>query len=85
MTPTDIHQQLLNAYGDQTVGAATQRGGWWQWQWTTSAGADLYEHCMQLSYTAGENAQLMVVIIDGVIVLSVPVVVSMGINRRHYF
>jgi len=40
---------------------------------------------MQLSYTAGENAQLMVVIIDGVIVLSVPVVVSMGINRRHYF
>ena len=28
MAPTDIHQHLLNVYGDQTVNVSTVRGGW---------------------------------------------------------
>jgi len=28
MPPADIHQHLLNIYGDQTVDVSTVRGGW---------------------------------------------------------
>ena len=37
-TPTDIHQCLLNIYGDQTVDVSRV---------IISAGADFYEHGMQ--------------------------------------
>ena len=47
MAPTDIHQCLLRAYGDQTVEVSTVR--WWvvrfssgdKQQWVTSTGADV--------------------------------------------
>ena len=71
----------------QVVSGAFQQ--WWQQQWSTSTGADLYKRGIQLLFTAGEGAQLVVVTVlkslfcswefalpNGVIVLFVPVVFS---------
>ena len=63
-----------------------------------SIGTDIYEHSMQLLFIAGENAQLMVVIVlktvfcsqeftlsNSATVLFVSVVAFTEKNRRHYF
>jgi len=79
---------------------STQWGGvwqqWWQWQWVTSTGADFYEHTMQalLNYwwksiaNGGDCIEKQfcrweIALSSGVIVLFV--VISMEINRKHYF
>ena len=62
MAPTDIHWHLLNGYGDhnhgckhsEVVGSAFQE--WWQQQWVTSTGTDVYELVDELLFIAGENA-----------------------------
>ena len=48
MAPIDIHQHLLNIYGDQTMDVSTVR--WWVvyfssglQHWVTSTAADFYE------------------------------------------
>jgi len=49
VAPMDIHQRLLNVYGDQAVDAAQWgTGGAFQWwQWVTSTGVVFYERNMQ--------------------------------------
>ena len=66
MASTDIHQHLLNVYGDQTVDISTV---WW-WvvhfssgdsDYVTSAGADFMSTACQLLFISAKNVQLMVV------------------------
>ena len=53
MAPVDIHQCLLNAYGDQPVGVSTVRQ---RMVWVTSTCG---EH--RLFFVTGEDAQVVVV------------------------
>jgi len=62
IAPIDIHQHLLNVYGDQTVDVSPKSGAFQQWwQWVTSAGADFYKRSMQAlvrcwkKYTANDG------------------------------
>ena len=70
MAPIDIHQHLLNIYGDQKVDESTVRDGWsvsavateiWKTDYILEGHTDFYKLGMQLLLISGENAELMVV------------------------
>ena len=61
MSPTDIHQCLLNFYGGQTVAVCTVTQWVVHFSSGSSTGTDCSEHCMRLLFIVGENAELMVV------------------------
>ena len=65
VVPIGIHQCLVNVYGDQTVDVSTVR--WWVARFSSSKSRSpplvqiSVSAAYRLVFTAGENAQLMVV------------------------
>jgi len=98
LATTDIHQSSLNICGDQTVVVSTVR--WWEVRFSSGDSNSGSPLLMQIvTSTAckllfilfiangGDYAEKLcfVALSNSVIVLFVSVVVSMEINRRHYF
>ena len=108
IAPADIQRCLLNVYGDQTVGVSSEAVGGAIQQWRKQCeGQAMSPVAMQIFMStkcrllsiAGENTQLMVVIVlkkqcfvaektfsikNSVTMFFVFVVVSTEINKRHY-
>ena len=97
--PIDIHQCLLNIYGDQTVDVSTMR--WWMVHFSSGDSDHPYwcrflsmrhAHCWQKCLATGGDYVEKVVfwswdfaLLNGFVALFVSVGLSMEINRRHYF
>ena len=99
MAPIDIHWCLLNVSGDQTVDVSTMR--WWMVHFSSGDSDHPYwcrflsmrhAHCWQKCLATGGDYVEKVVfwswdfaLLNGFVALFVSVVLSMEINRRHYF
>ena len=99
--PIDIYQYFLNLYGDQTVSVSTVRQWVVRFSWGDNGSPPLVKIVIRMAFRflfiPGENVYLTIVTMlknsflmwricsNSVIRLFVSFVVSMEINRRHYF